>query len=324
MRHTFGGRRQMTGENMDGAAPLKLPNGIDRDKLTEAVRTSGYPLQTVVARELSADFGVTEEWGYVDRASQEHRSLDVFAFKRLSVASERLEPSLTMLIECKRSDMPYVFFAAAIPQVPPGFPYVVGLPHAKYQLHQAARGSIEVQAADFLRCCEFPFAKDPVIAVSACRVERKGKALELSGAAPYNNIALPLASALEHYRNSMRTRSANQPKYYPTSTFCVCVADATLVLAEGTPESPLLSTVEWIRLVRQETLQEDRFWRRAHYVVDVVQRGFLGSYVANHVMPFADQLAKRMTDNQDLVLSGKGQVHDWSSWTWSDIQPVGR
>lgn len=303
--------------------PLVLPKGIDPKELVEAVRVSGYPLQAVVARELNENFNVVEEWGFVDRASQEHRSLDVFAHRRLAVTSPRLQTSLSLLVECKRSELPYVFFATAIPHSPPGFPSIVGLPWRTFSLSQEGAGSIGIPPADFLRCSEFPFVKAPATAATFCRVERKGKGLSLSGAVPYNTVVLPLASALEHYADSRSGALATQPCLYPTFALCVCVIDATLVVAGGTPESPELSTARWIRLVHEEALREDRWWRRRQYYVDVVSREFLGEFLDGHVLPFAEQVALRMAEREELVVTGKGKVQNRDSWTWNEIQPVG-
>jgi hypothetical protein len=61
----------------------RLPEGITAGQLEWAVRLSGYPLQRVVAEQLLEAFEVTEEWGYVDRESNDRRTLDVFAYKNL-------------------------------------------------------------------------------------------------------------------------------------------------------------------------------------------------------------------------------------------------
>jgi hypothetical protein len=74
---------------------------------------SGYHLQTVVARQLSGSGVVTEEWSYRDRISGEPRPLDVFAHRRLKAGSVKCDISLNLLIECKKSDLPYIFFEAA-------------------------------------------------------------------------------------------------------------------------------------------------------------------------------------------------------------------
>lgn len=311
--------------NEDQGSPnsLDLPQGINAEKLAQAVRASGYPLQTVVARQLNDSFEVVEEWGYVDRTTQEHRSLDVFAHRRLTATSRQLEPSLALLVECKRSDLPYVFFAAAIPRTPAGLPSIVGLPKSKFDLYQEPNRFREVPAAEFLRCSDFLFVSDgPVSAATFSRVERKGKDLCLSGTVPYNSVILPLASALEHYQETRKAVSAHQECFYPTLALCVCVIDAPLVVAGGTPESPELRTVSWIRLAHEEALQEGTWWRRKHYFVDAVRREFLAEFLDKHLIPFAEQVASRMVGRDDLVIAGKGMVRDWDDWSWGEMRPV--
>lgn len=303
---------------------LDLPQGVDPEKLVQAVRASGYPLQTVVARQLYESFHVVEEWGYIDRTSQEHRSLDVFAHRRLGSASSRLEPSLTLLVECKRSDLPYIFFAAAIPCKPSDFPSIVGFPRRKFNLCQDIGGYREVPAAEFLRCSDFPFVQDgPVIAATFSRIERKGKDLSLSGTVPYNSVILPLASALEHYQDTRSGVPPHQQRFYPTLILCVCVIDAPIIIASGTPESPKLRTVSWVRLAHEEAVQEGGLWRRKHYFVDAVCREFLGKYIGEHLAPFAERMASRMVERDDLIIAGTGRVHDWDNWSWDELGPIG-
>jgi hypothetical protein len=58
--------------------------GTTDDLLEAAVLKSGYPLQRIVAAQLKNSFTrVTEEWSYVDRATEEQRALDVYGFKAL-------------------------------------------------------------------------------------------------------------------------------------------------------------------------------------------------------------------------------------------------
>jgi hypothetical protein len=72
---------------------------------------SGYPLQAVVAEKLmDAGFKVVEEWGFIDKDTKEQRSLDILAFKKLRNDKDTVIPSLTLLIECKRTIHPFVFF----------------------------------------------------------------------------------------------------------------------------------------------------------------------------------------------------------------------
>ena len=73
------------------------------------------------------DFAVTEEWGFVDRETGIYRTLDVFGYKNLvgkAKAGSRVEPGLVLLIECKRSELPYVFFKSPTQRRVNDFPAV--------------------------------------------------------------------------------------------------------------------------------------------------------------------------------------------------------
>jgi len=90
-----------------------LGSGVTEADLAEAIRHSGYPLQTVIANYLRNRFMVQEEWGYVDRDTRELRTIDILAQDRLydlSAEQPYARPILNLIIECKQSDLPFVFF----------------------------------------------------------------------------------------------------------------------------------------------------------------------------------------------------------------------
>lgn len=301
---------------------LDLPQGLDEGKLWDAVRASGYPLQTVVARELSKDFDVDEEWGYVDRHSAEQRALDIFARRPLETKSSRLEPQLVLLIECKRSDMPHVFFQAAIPRTLTRFPTVMALPHSDFQLHDSPNRYREVTASEFLAARELEFVGAPPLAVAFSRAERKGSDLSLSGSVPYNHVVMPLASAHDHLCAAWGDARSDQETYYPSLIVCICVLDAPMILAAGTPEAPELSNRSWIRLLHKETKKDGNWWGARHYHVDVVNRHELRPYIDDQLVPFAEQMASRIIERQSMVLAAKGMVQDFDTWSWADLKPV--
>jgi len=157
----------------DNPTSNQLPAGVSLDQLVSAARESGYPLQTVVATTLlDHNFTVVEEWGYPDRETAEHRSLDVYAELELSTRSAALMPKVRLLIECKRSELPYTFFVPAAPSVPLQFPTIIGLGTAKMQLHKA-NSSTSVPFAKVLCCKDFKFVNPgPTIAAAFSRAER--------------------------------------------------------------------------------------------------------------------------------------------------------
>jgi hypothetical protein len=103
---------------------------------------------------------------------------------------------------------------------------------------------------------------------------------------------------------------------------CVSVVDAAMVVGRGTPEQPRLTLEPWVRVVRQEAVEEHNWWGRKHYVVDFVHRAFISTYASAHVLPFANGLAERMLEKEGLVIAGKASVFDWEAWQWKDLQPV--
>jgi hypothetical protein len=76
------GTQNNTPENQLGA-------GLTEPQILEAVRKSGYPLQTIIASSLRIDFSVQEEWSFVDSDSGALRTLDVLASRRMFDWNER-------------------------------------------------------------------------------------------------------------------------------------------------------------------------------------------------------------------------------------------
>jgi hypothetical protein len=297
-----------------------LKSGVTDVQLEAAVRVSGYPLQRVVAEQLLRTFEVTEEWGYVDRETNDRRALDVFAYKKLKETAG-LWVSLALLVECKRSDLPFVFFAAAAPRVPREFPVIAGLRGKPLELHVKGVGSTSAPASKVLGLHDFPFVSSAATTCSAfTRAERKGKDLDLSGSVPFSQVVLPLVSALKHFLDLQKT-IGSQAKVPACLAHPICVVDAPMVLVEGGPEAPRLTMTPWVRVVRQEAIKEkdQGFWR--HYVIDCVHRGYVTTFVQEHLLPFAEQFAERAATVDALLAEGKVCVPDFENWTFADLRP---
>src|SRR5688572_9886709 len=96
-----------------------LPAGIEESTVADAVSRSGYPIQTFLASVLRADsWYVQEEWSFIDQDSGSLRALDLHAeyplYNEHDEGDARVYPGVTLLIECKQSSMPYVFFVTEI------------------------------------------------------------------------------------------------------------------------------------------------------------------------------------------------------------------
>ena len=278
-------------EHVANPASNRLPPGLDESKLVDAVRNSGYPLQAVVASALSSTFTVVEEWGFTDRETEKHRTLDIYAFRELMSSDSAFRPRLHLLVECKRSALPYVFFRPGVVGFARDFPQVIGFGRLSLSLENNAHR--DASPAEFFCATELPFASGAAtIASTFAHVEGKDKGLKLSGTVPFNEVVMPLASAMEQVRVMFGGGNRNSPMI----VLAVGVLDAPMVLAGGTPEVPQVELIPWVRVVHHETVRESNHWRGRHYTIDFVHRGFLSSYIDEHALPFAASLTKRFTE----------------------------
>jgi hypothetical protein len=294
------------------------------DLVAEAVNRSGYPLQTLVAIELKRNFGVTEEWGYVDRETNIKRALDIFAYKEFSLEPKsqgRIVPSLGLLVECKRSESPYIFFKSATERYIPGFPNVLGLKSDYIEVHTNDGSSVRRNITDCLGLYDHKFIEsDPIVCNTFSKVVRKGKILELSGTDPFNTIMMPLVSAIEH-ASAYYTRPYTQPVYYPVLALSICVIDAPMLVAEVDVGTTDLTFDPWVRVVRQEATinQISRTRDLVYYAVDFVHSAYLREFVEDHLLPFADFCRERMLKQQDIMANAKAYVRNLRDWQYNEL-----
>lgn len=317
-----------------------LHSGLAIENLYEIVRRSGYPLQTAVATELQHQFVITEEWGYPDRRTEEHRTLDVFAYRRLEqevLGGITVVPSVVLLLECKQSTLPYFFFRSVAYQSRPvpDFPCVFGIRPINLTAGNSTR---ETQATECLGLSSEPFAsKGPAVCATLARAARKGKApespsnsaeatekvkpsnLELTGKDAYQSIILPLWSAMHHMRDLYVPISG--AAIYPVLTASVCVLDAPMLLVNGPPENPVLTLSPWVRVVRQEKHRRHASFSIANRAIDFVHRDFLKHFVSEF-LAFADVFRSRAISLAPVLCHGYGAVSDLNNITWNEIRSV--
>jgi hypothetical protein len=278
-------------QHSDNPRGNQLPAGVDEGQLVDAVKASGYPLQSLVAQELASRFEVIEEWGYTDRTTKEHRTLDIYAFCELGDGTGEGRPRLHLLVECKRSSLPFVFFPPGVPRMALDFPEVLGL--GRFSLSLGNNTTQDASPATFFCAAESPFVGAARLAVSFTKAQRKSKELDLSGEMPFNQVVMPLASAVEQMRQIFRGVNGT-----PILVLSLCVVDAAMIVASGTTEAPMLQLEPWVRVVHQESVQDGNHWARRNYAIDFVHREFLTRYVADHAVPFATVLGARMAKYQ--------------------------
>lgn len=125
----------MSDEKIPEYAELKA--GVMGKDILEAINKSGYPFQAEVSdliRSAINNVHIQEEWAYIDSGSGVARALDIYAEAPLwDTETARhneaaIHPYLSLLIECKQSDLPYILFLRTNPvgdEV--NFPEIFGL-----------------------------------------------------------------------------------------------------------------------------------------------------------------------------------------------------
>jgi hypothetical protein len=299
-----------------------IPQSIDEAGLVQAIETSGYPLQGIVASKLKSQFQVTEEWGYIDQDSEEHRSLDVLAYRRLqSDKGDSIQPGLQLLIECKRSIHPFVFFKTVTDWSNPQFPSIVGIPNGLVSIEEKARKkSAHVPGFFALGIKELDFiASGPPKCAAFSKAIPSGKKVELSGTDPFNSIMLPLVKSLRHAIQLHKV--AQRGNLSPTLILCVSVLDAPMLLVESPEQASDPILTPWLRVFRQEANTDPKSLTLFRfYAVDVVHIDAFDKVVQEHLIPFAEEFGRRVIHLGKILTDGE-EVPNFDDWQWDQIRP---
>lgn len=281
----------------DNPETNRLGTEISERHVIDAVEKSGYPLQTIVARILRTTFSVQEEWSYIDADTREHRTLDIHAWRPLydtlfKDGQPRVRPTLDLLIECKQSTLPYVFFLSDAKPWLPEFPSLAGLAQNHIKIitdDDPSSWTYDILSA--LGLDSHAFLTSPRYSSTFSKCVRKGSELILSGSESYNGLVLPLSKAVSHFQTSERPPST--AVYFDAHLVIgVGVVDAPMIGVSVDGESASFTMVPWVRVIRHESLEaEHSFERTKLRAVDIIHRDYLSDYLQSAVMPYADDFA---------------------------------
>jgi hypothetical protein len=302
----------------------QLGAGVTEAQVIGAVQKSGYPLQTVVASTLRSKFFVQEEWCYVDRDTKELRTIDIRARRMLydhETIEPRVRPQVELLIECKQSQQPHIFFLSPDKPILLDSPKIAGL-------HQE---NIKITTDDDLSTWNFHissalglnidnFHQTPSYCHSFSKCVRKGNEIELSGTEAYTGLVLPLIKGVQHLFESERP-----PKtawYFDGRLVLpVGVLDSPMVAASIENGETILTLVPWIRIIRHEYLEgANKFERNNMWPIDVVHKDFFPTYLGQHAIPFAERFSQLVLRHPDEVATGLGFISGMGNDSWKDIE----
>ncbi|GAB3807107.1 hypothetical protein [Virgibacillus kimchii] len=306
---------------INNPATNQLPQGVKIDDIKQAIDSSGYPLQTIIAQKLlEMHFGIHDEWSYIDNQSNSLRTMDIFASKALwdiEKYQPRIRPELNLLIECKQSNLPYVFFLNSTKPFLYNFPLIGGVPKENISItSNSTRDTYmtPVYATIGLQWEKF-FRETPEFCSTFSKGSRKGKNIELSGSDAYKGLVLPLIKAAQYFESSQKPKPSHW--YFDAHlTIPVGIVDAPMfgvrVLEEGNEVFPL----PWVRVLKHESIEDDVYNNQKIYALDIVHKDYFDEYMAEQLIPFAKLFGERVHKHEKVLLSGKGFVKDMEN-PWS-------
>lgn len=303
-----------------------LPEGVSDDQLRQAVVASGYPLQAAIVEALVSQLerlkgylSVQEEWSYEDKDAGVTRNLDayvdieltdsqLFGDSRSPLADSHFRCHVSFLIECKQSNLPFVFFEGRRSRSQ--YPMLFGLPNEWLKIvneDDERAGAIKIRAADALGLSSFDHP-DRRSAILMSKAVRKGKDLELTGEISYKSIVLPLLKATHHFFK-VAEPSPEQCYRDIRVVFPVAVLRAPMVSASADSGEGPLQPHPWFSLSRVEPGSSDSITYSQVTSFDIVHEDYFNVYVDGAVGLAAEILSKAVAAQNQLI-TGKCKFGD--------------
>ncbi|GIE94912.1 hypothetical protein [Paractinoplanes rishiriensis] len=305
-----------------------LPGRVSQAKLEDAIERSGYPFQALVSDQIRQILGssarIQEEWPFVDRESGQVRSTDIFAqiplaaeqLRNSALMDKKVRPVLNLLVECKKSELPYVFFMRkTAPSSAYTFPEVAGLPSTDIifdsvdESGKPIRDDVDcaISLHDSLGFYQFPFFGMPhgFVSVSLAKATEKGGKVELSGEDVYRSLALPLFKAADFVKESV-TPTRDQAVFDCHFVVCLAVVRAPMFGALAHDGDFGVTSAPWFRACRIEPKIDLGGVEEGHVrYFDVVHDSFLEQYLSELRHSF-ESAASRVLRHNEIIASGKG------------------
>ena len=296
-----------------------LPPGMDPEAFTSAVAGSGYPLQMYAARVLKDHgFWIHEEWAYTDHEGGLRRAIDILG-GRSGEAYESPSGSssvgVELLVECKQSRHPFVFFEAIQPPSQGDHPSPIYNP-GDVKLRppggtdaQGTQWYSSVSVGIALDIHKLPFIARTPVAASMSSARAHAKKVTMSGDEAYRELLLPLTKAMaEHRRLRLKERNDKGQPQFIDVPFLVALLDAPMFLVKGPYSIP--EPVERIRMFVRAAIDPDaRRWSTTRVAfVEVVRKSAFVRFLEEDLTGFMLALEQRINAHHRIVLAGEADV----------------
>lgn len=313
--------------NIKNPETNQLPEGVKMDDIVQAIDSSGYPLQTIIAQKLlERHFHIQDEWSYLDSQSDTLRTMDIIANKRLWDKKEyqpRIRPELNLLIECKQSILPYIFFLNSTKPYLYEFPLIAGVPNEMIKISSNDTKStftVPIYTAIGLHN-EIFFRETPEFCSTFSKCSRKGKNIELSGSEAYNGLVFPLIKAAQYFERSHRPKPSHL--YFDGHlTIPLGIVDAPMLGVRVSENGNEIFPLPWVRVLKHEAIEnDDTHEKQKLMAIDVVHKDYFDIYMEEQLIPFAKLFGERIHKHEKVLLNGKGFIRNMEKkWPTTDIE----
>lgn len=302
-----------------------LGAGVRDAMVEQAIQASGYPLQLVVAQELSGAFSLQEEWSFVDPDTGSTRAIDLVASKPLFEWKEpqpRIRPELNFVIECKQSDLPYVFFLSGSQPWLPDFPVISGLKTNDIVLtSDDDPSSWTFRPLHVLELDRHPFlTKSVPFCMTFSKCVRKGSDLVLSGSDPYQSLVFPIIKAVSHF-DEVQSPPSTAHYFDCHMVIGLGILDAPMIGVRLTASGSEAELLPWVRVVRhQPCCGENKTERGQVLGIDIIHKEYLATYVDQHVNPFAQEFSQLALKHAHELADARAFVPSMGENSWTNIE----
>jgi len=302
----------------------KLPSGVAISDVEDAVTKSGYPLQLIISELIQSEFYLQHEWSFIDQETKKVRNMDILASKYLYGDSDqgtRVRPELNLLIECKQSELPYVFFITPTNPNETMTPDICGLNST----------DIEINTDDDLSTWVYPireavnlnkheFMSNVIPCITFSKSVRKNRGLDLSGSSAYNSLIHPLIKAIDFYKELKKPRSTHV--YFDCHYVKgIGVLDAPMICSRTIGERNELFFSPWVRLYRSLPIEENLPFKDAEVcAIDIVHKNFFSEYINNHLIPYTKYFSKQIIKHSQVIADNKAYVKGMGTYHYRNVE----
>jgi hypothetical protein len=229
---------------------------------------------------------------------------------------------LAVLIECKRSAHPFVFFKNVSERPVPGFPKVAGLKRGIVEIHESSSGRYsEMRGAEVLGLTDVDYViQGPARCSAFSRATLSGKKVELSGAELFNGLILPLVKAFDHATATFAP-SGGGGQLAVRLILAIGVLDAPMILVESPHRASAPVLTPWVRVLRQESIEDPKSLSRfRYYAIDLVHIEYFDTFLREKLLPLAKVFGSRVAKMGEILQHG-GIVDSLDGRRWDSVRP---